>query len=112
MVRALREQNLQVAAGAVGDAPADPHQNYNLSVRVLGRLTEVDQFENVVVKAGAGTDLVRVRDVGRAELGAETYSSHLASAGVVRSVSASRSCSTANALDVDRRCIAGDSERL
>ena len=42
VVRALREQNLQVAAGAVGDAPADVNQNYNLSVRVLGRLTEVD----------------------------------------------------------------------
>ena len=52
VVGALREQNLQVAAGALGDAPADPNQAYNLSVRVRGRLTEVVEFENVVVKAG------------------------------------------------------------
>ena len=100
VVRALREQNLQVAAGAVGDAPADASQNYNLSVRVLGRLTEVDQFENVVVKAGAGTDLVRLRDVGRAELGAETYSSNLRFAGLEASGMGIPLLPSANALAV------------
>ena len=49
VVGALREQNLQVSAGALGDAPADPNQAYNLSVRVRGRLTEPAEFENVVV---------------------------------------------------------------
>ena len=52
VVSALREQNVQVSAGALGDAPADPNQAYNLSVRVRGRLTEPLEFENVVVKAG------------------------------------------------------------
>jgi HAE1 family hydrophobic/amphiphilic exporter-1 len=75
VVNALREQNLQVAAGALGDAPAADDQTYNLSVRVQGRLTEASQFEDIVVKAGADGALVRVRDVGRAELGAETYAS-------------------------------------
>ena len=56
---ALREQNVQVAAGAVGDAPADVDQMYTISVRAAGRLTEVDQFERVVVKAGADGALVR-----------------------------------------------------
>jgi len=100
VVRALREQNLQVAAGAVGDAPADVNQNYNLSVRVLGRLTEVNQFENVVVKAGAGSDLVRLRDVGRAELGAETYSSNLRFAGLEASGMGIPLLPSANALAV------------
>ena len=77
VVNALREQNLQVAAGALGDAPADDGQMFNLSIRALGRLTEVTQFENVVVKAGKDGTLVRVRDIGRVELGAETYSSNL-----------------------------------
>ena len=77
VVNALREQNLQVAAGALGDAPADADQSYTLSVRALGRLTEVSQFENVVVKAGGDAALVRVRDIGRVELGAETYSANL-----------------------------------
>src|SRR4029453_10806847 len=63
--------------GALGDAPVDVRQAYNLSVRVRGRLTEPEQFENVVVKAGAGAALVRIRDVGRAELGAETHAAHL-----------------------------------
>src|SRR5687767_6718496 len=77
VVNALREQNLQVAAGALGDAPADVDQMYTISVRAAGRLTEVDQFERVVVKAGADGALVRVSDIGRVELGAETYGSNL-----------------------------------
>jgi HAE1 family hydrophobic/amphiphilic exporter-1 len=100
VVRALREQNLQVAAGAVGDAPADVNQEYDLSVRVLGRLTEVAQFENVIVKAGAGTDLVRLRDVGRAELGAETYTSNLRFAGLEASGMGIPLLPSANALAV------------
>ena len=77
VVSALREQNVQVAAGALGDAPASPGQMYTLSVRAMGRLSEVAQFEDVVVKAGPDGALVRVKDVGRVELGAETYASNL-----------------------------------
>jgi HAE1 family hydrophobic/amphiphilic exporter-1 len=82
VVNALREQNLQVAAGALGDAPAPETQNYQISVRAMGRLSEVDQFEDIVVKAGRDGALVRVRDVGRVELGAETYSSNLRYGGL------------------------------
>ncbi len=77
VVAALREQNVQVAAGALGDAPAGPEQMFTLSVRAMGRLSEVPQFEDVVVKAGPGGALVRVKDIGRVELGAETYASNL-----------------------------------
>ena len=77
VVAALREQNVQVAAGALGDAPASPNQMYTLSVRAMGRLSEVAQLEDVVVKAGPDGALVRVKDVGRVELGAETYASNL-----------------------------------
>ncbi len=100
VVRALREQNLQVAAGALGDAPADAGQMYNLSVRALGRLTEVSQFENVVLKAGHGAALVRVRDVGRAELGAETYSANLRFMGLQASGMGIQLLPSANALAV------------
>ncbi len=100
VVRALREQNLQVAAGAIGDAPADVNQMYSLSVRVLGRLSEVVQFENVVVKAGAGADLVRLRDVGRAELGAETYTANLRFVGLEASGMGIQLLPSANALAV------------
>jgi HAE1 family hydrophobic/amphiphilic exporter-1 len=82
VVNALREQNVQVAAGIVGDQPAPADQMYQLSVRAVGRLSEVPQFENVVVSAGRGGALVRVSDIGRVELGAETYSANLRFGGL------------------------------
>jgi HAE1 family hydrophobic/amphiphilic exporter-1 len=99
---ALREQNVQVAAGAVGDAPADVGQMYTISVRAAGRLTEVDQFENVVVKAGADGALVRLSDVGRVELGAETYASNLRFRGLAASGVGIQLLPSANALEVYR----------
>jgi len=74
---ALQQQNVQVAAGALGQAPAPAGQLYQLSVRVEGRLTEASQFDDMIVKAGADGTLVRLKDVGHAELGAETYASQL-----------------------------------
>jgi len=74
VVAALREQNVQVAAGSVGDAPASDDQLFQISVRAEGRLVEAAEFENVVLAAGPGGALVRLGDVGRAELGAENYS--------------------------------------
>ncbi len=100
VVGALREQNLQVAAGALGDAPADQNQAYNLSVRVRGRLTEPSEFENVVVKASQGASLVRVRDVGRVELGAETYAANLRFIGLEASGMGIQLLPNANALEV------------
>jgi HAE1 family hydrophobic/amphiphilic exporter-1 len=100
VVSALREQNLQVAAGALGDAPANPNQAYNLSVRVRGRLTEPVEFENVVVKSGSGATLVRVRDIGRVELGAETYSANLRFIGLEASGMGIQLLPSANALAV------------
>ncbi len=100
VVNALREQNLQVAAGALGDAPADRDQAYNLSVRVRGRLTEPSEFENIVVKAGKDAALVRVRDVGRVELGAETYSANLRFIGLEASGMGIQLLPKANALEV------------
>src|SRR6187397_427926 len=82
VVNALREQNVQVAAGSIGDAPSSKDQMYQLSVRAAGRLTEVPQFEDVVVKSGTEGALVRVSDVGRVELGAESYTSNLRFAAV------------------------------
>jgi HAE1 family hydrophobic/amphiphilic exporter-1 len=99
VVSALREQNVQVAAGSVGDAPAADDQMFQISVRVQGRLIEASEFENVVVRAGAGGALVRVRDVGRVELGAESYSSALRFAGFEASGLGIQLLPSANALD-------------
>ena len=99
---ALREQNVQVAAGSVGAQPSSEDQMFQLSVRAAGRLTEVNEFEDIVVKAGTDGALVRVRDIGRVELGAEDYSSRLRFAGVEASGIGIMLLPTANALETFR----------
>src|SRR5262245_14599583 len=73
VVQALREQNTQVAAGAVGSEPAPKGHTFQISVRAAGRLTEPAEFDNVILKRSTDGSLVRVKDVGRTELGAEAY---------------------------------------
>ncbi len=100
VLNALREQNVQVAAGALGDQPAEPGQMFTISVRAMGRLTEVSEFENVVVQAGPDGALVRVSDIGRVELGAEQYAANLRFLGLEASGIGITLLPSANALDV------------
>jgi hydrophobic/amphiphilic exporter-1 (mainly G- bacteria), HAE1 family len=102
IVDALREQNVQVAAGSVGEAPAREGQTYQISVRAAGRLSERSEFENIIVKSGQSGSLVRLRDVGSAELGAETYSSVLRFQGLDAVGFGVIALPTANALDVEK----------
>ncbi|GAB1541167.1 efflux RND transporter permease subunit [Scytonema sp. NUACC21] len=74
---ALQEQNLQVGAGRLGQQPAPEGQRYQLDVRAQSRLEDASEFENIILKTGADGTLVRLKDVGRAELGAENYDSFL-----------------------------------
>jgi multidrug efflux pump len=74
VVGALREQNVQVASGTVGQPPGPRRGAFQLPVETPGRLIEPDQFGAVVVKTGEGGRLTRVRDVARIELGARNYS--------------------------------------
>ncbi len=108
VLSALREQNVQVAAGALGDAPAPAEQDYTISVRAMGRLSEAPQFEDVVVKAGKDGALVRVKDVGRVELGAETYSSNLRFLGLEAQGIGISLLPSANAIEVFQRRGRGD----
>jgi HAE1 family hydrophobic/amphiphilic exporter-1 len=75
VVDALREQNVQVAAGRVGEPPADPDQQFTYTLRALGRLEEVSQFEEVILRADPDGSIVRLADVARIELGAQSYDS-------------------------------------
>jgi hydrophobic/amphiphilic exporter-1 (mainly G- bacteria), HAE1 family len=77
VVAALREQNVQIAAGQIGQTPARAGQSFQISVRAVGRLAEPSEFENIILKRSADGTLVRFKDVGRAELGAESYSTNL-----------------------------------
>ena len=69
VVSALEAQNVQAAAGRIGAAPTLPDQQFQLSIQTKGRLTTVPEFENVVVRANPDGSFVRIKDVGRVELG-------------------------------------------
>jgi HAE1 family hydrophobic/amphiphilic exporter-1 len=102
VTNALREQNVQVAAGQVGLPPARAGQNYQISVRAVGRLTDPKEFERIVIKRTPDGSLVELRDVGRAELGAESYGGSLRYNGNPIIGFGVMQLSNANALDVDR----------
>jgi HAE1 family hydrophobic/amphiphilic exporter-1 len=106
VVSALSEQNVEVAAGQVGQEPAMAGQQYQISVRAVGRLSEPAQFDNIILKTNSDGTLVRLRDVGHAELGAESYANDLQFNGQDAIGMAVTQLSTANALDVDRKAIA------
>ena len=111
VVNALREQNVQVAAGSIGDAPAREGQTYQISVRAAGRLREAREFDNIIVKRGDEGTLVRLKDIGAAELGAEAYGSILRFMSFDAVGFGVLALPSANALDVERGVIA-ELERL
>jgi multidrug efflux pump subunit AcrB len=73
VVQSLREQNVEVAAGVIGQPPVPQGNAYQLSVNTLGRLVEADQFSDVVIRTGEEGRIVRLKDVARVELGARDY---------------------------------------
>jgi HAE1 family hydrophobic/amphiphilic exporter-1 len=74
VVAAVQEQNIQIGGGSIGAPPTSEDQLYQYTVRLPGRLEEVSEFENMVIQVSDGGDLTRLKDVGRAELGSESYS--------------------------------------
>jgi hydrophobe/amphiphile efflux-1 (HAE1) family protein len=73
VLRAVREQNVQVAAGQIGGQPALPGTEFQYIVNAQGRLQTEQEFENIVVKNGANGETTYLRDVARLELGPDTY---------------------------------------
>src|ERR1700688_664501 len=68
VVAAVQEQNAQVASGSIGQEPMAGRQEFQIPLSTLGRLSEVEQFENIVLKTGSAGRLTRLKDVGRVEL--------------------------------------------
>jgi hydrophobic/amphiphilic exporter-1 (mainly G- bacteria), HAE1 family len=102
VLNALEEQNVQVAAGQIGQPPNAGDQAFQISVRAVGRLTSAAEFENIILKTGTDGTLVRVKDVGRAELGAENYDVRVRFNGHDAIGFGVTQLPGANALDVDR----------
>jgi HAE1 family hydrophobic/amphiphilic exporter-1 len=102
VLSALQEQNVQVAAGQIGQPPSPEGQSYQISVRAVGRLSEASEFDKIILKTGTDGTLVRLKDVGHAELGAENYGTILRFNSHDAVGLAVTQLPGANALDVDR----------
>jgi len=105
VVRAVREQNTQVATGAIGQEPIHNEQLSQITLSTLGRLTDVEQFENIVVKRGAGGGLVRLKDIARIELGAKNQDIRVRLDGNDTVFLAIFQAPDANALDLRERVL-------
>src|SRR5271155_840881 len=73
VVAAIREQNVQVAGGVIGDEPVKSPVNFEMQVNVKGRLISEEEFGNIIVKAGPNGEKTLLKDVARIELGAGSY---------------------------------------
>ncbi|AMB79531.1 MULTISPECIES: efflux RND transporter permease subunit [Pseudomonas] len=73
VVNAIREQNRQVAAGALGAPPAPNATSFQLSVNTQGRLVSEEEFENIIIRAGDDGEITRLKDIARVELGSSQY---------------------------------------
>jgi hydrophobic/amphiphilic exporter-1 (mainly G- bacteria), HAE1 family len=105
VVASIQEQNVQVAAGTVGQPPSPEGVDFQYTVTVLGRLSDVEQFENIIVKTGNATQVTRLKDIARIELGAQTYDQFNLKQGQPTANIGIYQLPGANALDVARQVI-------
>ncbi|MFZ0283892.1 MAG: efflux RND transporter permease subunit, partial [Terriglobales bacterium] len=101
VVSALQEQNVEIPAGQLGRPPADPKQSFQMTLRVVGRLSDPREFENIILK-NTRNGIVQIKDVGRAEIGAENYDTNLLYSGHQAVGVGVQQLSNANALAVDK----------
>jgi HAE1 family hydrophobic/amphiphilic exporter-1 len=101
VVASLQEQNVEIPAGQLGRPPADEKQNFQVTLRVVGRLSDPKQFESIILK-NTKNSIVQLKDVGRAEIGAESYDTNLLYSGHQAIGIGVQQLSNANALQVDK----------
>ncbi len=100
VIAAVREQNLQLAAGLVGASPAPEGQQLEFTLITKGRLTTVEEFEEIVIRAEPGGSVLRLGDVARVELGAQSYTGFTKLSGAPTTTIGVFQLPDANALDV------------
>jgi len=103
VINAIREQNVQVAAGQIGQPPAPAGQSFQYTVNVLGRLTDIEQFEEIIIKTAGGGRITRLKDVARVELGGKTYAITSRLSGLPSASIGVYQLPGSNALDVSAR---------
>jgi HAE1 family hydrophobic/amphiphilic exporter-1 len=102
VVQSLQQQSQEVAAGQVGMPPTPAGVDFQLTIQLQGRLEDVSQYQDVIVKTGDNGEITRLRDVGRVELGAQTYSQYFSLDGKQAAGIAVYQSPGANALDVEK----------
>jgi hydrophobic/amphiphilic exporter-1 (mainly G- bacteria), HAE1 family len=100
VIQALQQQSEQVTAGQIGMPPAPAGQSFQYTLNVAGKLSDPAEFADVIVKTGRAGEVTRVRDVGRVELGAQTYGQVFTLDGKPAAGLAVFQAPGANALDV------------
>ena len=100
VIQAVNDQNLQVAAGNIGGAPHDANQQFQFTVQTRGRLTEISEFEDIIIRANSDGTFIRVRDLARVELGSKTYDSYSKINGQPGVIMAIYQLPSANGLEV------------
>src|SRR5262245_1584943 len=75
VISSIKEQNLQAPAGRIGAAPTPKDQQFTFTVAAPGRLVTTDEFEDIIIRGTENAAQVRIRDIGRAELGSQDYNS-------------------------------------
>lgn len=108
VMNAVRDQNVQVAAGSIGDPPVPEGQVTTLSVRVQGRLPDPAAFEQIILRAGSDGQVLRLGDISRIELGSSSYLMNSKFNGQEAAALVVYQVPGANALEV----VAGVRERL
>lgn len=111
VLNSVREQNIQVAAGQVGAPPSPSYQQFQYTLRTAGRLTSVEEFENIVLVALEDGSSVRLKDVARIELGAQSYASFGKLDNKPSTVIAIYQLPEANALDISE-AVSAEMEKL
>jgi len=102
VVDALRQQSQEVAAGQVGTPPTPPGVDFQYTLEIRGRLNDAEEFSNVIVKTGNSGEVTRLRDIGRVELGAQTYGQYFTLDGKPAAGIGIYQSPGANALDVEQ----------
>ncbi len=102
---ALKSQNVQVASGALGDMPVPGDQAFRYSLQTQGRLSEAEEFKNVVIRATDKGEQIKLKDIAEIELGSENYATSSSYNGRPAALIAVYQLNSANGIEISKRCI-------
>jgi hydrophobe/amphiphile efflux-1 (HAE1) family protein len=111
VISAIRDQNVQVSAGSIGQAPSPPTQKFQYTIQAKGRLSDPAEFGNIVIRAQPDGSIIKVSDVARIELGAQNYGWFGQLNGTPAALLAIYQLPDANALDL-AKSLRAEMERL